>query len=147
MTTVAWDGETMAADTLAVDNWGLKDRSSKIMRGNGWLAGGAGERHQIEKWRRAAKDLTFEQLLELGVPDWHKDDNDPSILITNGDGSYRSVGGIFMRNSLPYYAIGSGRDYALAAMCCKVDAEGAVRVAMNFDSHTGGDIETAVLGA
>jgi hypothetical protein len=145
MTTVAWDGKTLAADTLAIDSWGLKDRSDKIIRGNGWIAGGAGERHQILKWKRAAEDLTFHEVLALGVPDWHKDDNDPAILITDGDGSYRAMGGIFVRNTRPYYAIGSGRDFALAAMCCHVDAAGAVRVAMEFDNGTGGDIETATL--
>ena len=145
MTTVAWDGKTLAADTLITDNWGLREFRSKIVRGKGWVAGCAGETHQIAKWRKAVEDLRFDQVIELGVPDWHKDDNDPAILITDGNGSYRSVGGIFMQNNRPYWAVGSGRDFALAAMCCHVNAEGAVRVAMEFNNGTGGDVETVTL--
>ena len=39
MTTVAWDGKTLAADTLATDPWGLKDYRNKIIRGRNWIAG------------------------------------------------------------------------------------------------------------
>lgn len=141
MTTVAWDGKTLAADTLATDPWGLKDYGTKIIHGNGWIGGCAGQRHEIAKWKKVALHLSFEEVLELGVPDWHKDDNDPSILITNGNGSYRATGGVFMKNQRGFWAIGSGRDFALAALYCGKTAKEAVEVAMHFDSGTGGEVE------
>ena len=84
MTTVAWDGKTLAADTLATDPWGLKDYRNKIIRGRNWIAGCAGETHQIVKWERLVRHDDFTTVLEKGVPDWHKDDNDPAILLIDG---------------------------------------------------------------
>ena len=141
MTTIAWDGKTLAADTLATDPWGLKDYGTKIIYGNGWIGGCAGQRHEIAKWKKVALSLSFEEVLELGVPDWHKDDNDPAILITNGKGSYRATGGVFMKNQREFWAIGSGRDFALAALYCGKTAREAVEVAMAFDNGTGGEVE------
>lgn len=140
MTTVAWDGKMMAADTLSVDGWGLKETRSKIFKGECWIAGCAGDVGQIERWRRAASGLSFQAVINMGVPNWHKDDNDPSILITNGYESYRAVGGVFLINDRPQFAIGSGRDFALAAMHLGFNAQTAVEVAMQFDNNTGGEI-------
>ena len=41
-----------------------------------------------------------------------------------------------------FYAIGSGRDFALAAMRMGADAKKAVKIASEFDIHTGGRIRT-----
>lgn len=42
--------------------------------------------------------------------------------------------------SAPYYALGSGREFALGAMAMGADPEQAVRVAMRFDIKTGGQV-------
>ena len=51
MTTVAFDGRTMAADTLATDAWGMKETvRDKILRGPDFLAGSAGQNGAIKRW-------------------------------------------------------------------------------------------------
>lgn len=143
MTTIAWDGQIMAADTLAVDNWGLKEYCSKIFTGKDFVMGGAGSRHQILKWWRQIEEKDLEFVLQFGYPDFHKDDNDPAILLVDEKGNlWRHVGGLFLQHDRGYHAIGSGRDFALAAMHCERDARKAVEIAKIFDNNTGGDVQT-----
>jgi ATP-dependent protease HslVU (ClpYQ) peptidase subunit len=144
MTTVAFDGRFMAADSQAVDAWGMKERNvRKIHYMKHVVIGGAGESGQIQRWTRTLRaDITFEELLELGYPDYVKDSNDPSLLVVPRDtrNVYRHVSGLFMPCGRPFHAIGSGRDYALAAMACGKTAQQAVEIAMAFDNGTGGEI-------
>ena len=143
MTTIAFDGSTIAADMLAVDNWGLKDNVSKLLRGNDFIAGGAGERSKILHWWSSVEKMSFEEVLRFGFPDYDAEKNDPAIVIAykNG-GAYKHAGGLFVPCSRPFHAVGSGRDYALAAMHLGRSAKEAVEVAMVFDNNTGGHIET-----
>jgi ATP-dependent protease HslVU (ClpYQ) peptidase subunit len=46
----------------------------------------------------------------------------------------------------PYHAIGSGSNFALAAMWCGKDAIGAVRCGMTFDTNSGGEVLHVKLG-
>jgi hypothetical protein len=143
MTTIAFDGEVMAADMLATDNWGLKDNVSKLLIGKNFVAGGAGDRSKILHWWSSVKSLSFEEILNYGYPDYDSEKNDPSILIAylNG-GVYKHAGGLFMPCSRVFHAVGSGRDYALAAMYLGRSAKESVEIAMIFDNNTGGQIET-----
>jgi len=45
----------------------------------------------------------------------------------------------------PYFAVGSGQQFATAAMYMGATAEEAVKVAMALDPNTGGDIQTLKL--
>lgn len=141
MTTVAFDGKAMAADTLATDYWGMKESvHDKIKRGKDFLIGFAGEHGQMIKWWKSVEHLSLAELLEAGYAPYEKDTNDPSIVIGAADGCYRHVAGMFFKVSRKFHAIGSGRDYALAAMHCFRDAGAAVTIAMEFDNGTGGRI-------
>ena len=141
MTTVAFDGKTMAADTLATDCWGLKEEcNDKIKRGKDFLIGFAGEHGQIERWWKSVSHLYLAELLDAGYEPFVKDSNDPSIVIGAESGCYRHVSGMFFKVSRGFHAVGSGRDYALAAMHCGRSAKEAVLVAMEFDNGTGGEI-------
>ena len=143
MTTIAFDGRNMAADTLSVDDWGLIDHTpDKIKRGVDFLCGGAGDLGQIEAWWAAASSLTLAGVLQYGYPDYEKGGNDPGILLVSTAGEIWSLisAGIFTRQHRGYHAIGSGRDYALAAMHLGKTAKRAIEVAMAFDNHTGGSI-------
>jgi len=140
MTTIAFDGRTLAADTLTTDNWGLKGYTCKILLGNNFVAGGSGSLSQILKWFDNAKNTS--DIIEYGYPDYEKDENGPSfLLVTNGQ-LYTHIEGLFLPNARPYHAVGSGRDYALAAMYCGKTAEEAVHIAMKFDNGTGGSVDT-----
>lgn len=142
MTTVAFDGKRMASDTLGVDAWGLKEEvRDKILRGPDFLAGTAGQHGSIKAWWRTVGGMPLNQVLERGYPEFDADRNDPQIMLVGADGVvWRHVTGGFFRCSRQFHAAGSGRDYALAAMRLGKTAEEAVRLAMEFDNGTGGDV-------
>lgn len=144
MTTVAWDGETMSADTLATDAWGMKEEvRNKILRGSDFLLGCAGEHGQIMRWWRSVEQMSANDLLMAGYFPYEKDTNDPALMLVCANGGlYRHTSGIFTKLSRNYHAIGSGRDYALGAMHFGADSISAVRVAIEFDNGTGGEIIT-----
>lgn len=142
MTTVAFDGRTMAADTLATDGWGMKDRvDDKILRGPDFLCGAAGQNGAIKRWWAQVCQLDLEHVLGYGYPDFDADRNDPAIVLADAAGNiWRHVTGGFFKVFRGFHAVGSGRDYALAAMHLGKTAAEAVAIAMEFDNGTGGDI-------
>lgn len=143
MTTVAWDGKTMASDSLATDAWGLKEEVfDKILSGKDFLAGTAGEKGGITRWWKEVASLSFWEVVEYGYPEFDRDTNDPSIVLVNKWNIYRHANGVFVEMQRRFHAVGSGRDYALAAMRCGKSAAVAVKIAMEFDNGTGGRIIT-----
>jgi len=147
MTTVAFDGRTMAADTLATDAWGMKERvDDKILRGLDFLCGTAGQNGAIKRWWAQVCTMPLEHVLAYGYPDFDADRNDPAIMLVDAAGNiWRHVTGGFFHVSRGFHAVGSGRDYALASMHLGKSAAEAVAIAMEFDHGTGGDILTATL--
>jgi ATP-dependent protease HslVU (ClpYQ) peptidase subunit len=145
MTTIAYDGQYMVCDELATDCWGLKEyQPDKIFKGSGCAVGCAGETGVIYKWWKTLKQFyetkepTFEQILDFGYPDYERDKNDPSLMLVNRIGEiYRHSSGIFIIVQRKFFAIGSGRDFALAAMHCGKTAHQAVQIAAEFDNNTG----------
>lgn len=146
MTTVAFDGRFMASDSLATDSWGLKEYTGeKITVLPGMLIGAAGESGQIRRWLREVRKLPTvdaQMILDYGYPTYNKDSDDPSLMlfVSRGSTLYRCVSGMWVPTSRLFHAVGSGRDYALAAMACGKTAHEAVQIAMAFDNGTGGDI-------
>lgn len=144
MTTVAFDGTFMSADSLATDPWGFKEvHIDKLVVLNSVALGCAGEAGQIRRWTRTLdRSVTMDELLRDGYPDYDKEKNDPSILLVDrATGKvYRHVASLFMPCSRAYHAVGSGRDFALAAMACGKTAREAVEIAMSFDNGTGGKV-------
>lgn len=147
MTTIAFDGQTIAADTMNQDGHGLKDYASKLMIGTNLIVGGAGQSHQIRNWWRKVKTMTVGELLEYGYPDFHHEDDNPAILLVDAATlkCYKLGGSMFELCSRGFHAVGSGRDYALAALHMGRSARQAVQVAMEFDTGTGGKIEVVKL--
>lgn len=146
MTTVAWDGKTMASDSLATDAWGLKEEVfDKILAGNGFLVGTAGEKGGIHRWWKSIEGMKFCEVVEFGYPEFNRDNNDPSIMLVDKWNLMRHVSGVFVEMQRRYHAVGSGRDYALAAMRCGKSASVAIKIAMEFDNNTGGRIITRKL--
>ncbi|MFC4158692.1 hypothetical protein [Chitinimonas lacunae] len=136
MTTVAWDGTTVAADTQA-NNSGLRSRTKKLHRlqdgriyafsgeiqdGRAvydWLNGG-------EKSPKPAVSSSFVALLIC--PNGHAYTiEDKLVLLPVLEG---------------FRAIGSGRNFAMGAMAVGADAVKAVAAAIQLDVYSGGDIET-----
>lgn len=141
MTTIAWDGKKMAHDTLRTDGWGLKQyEPCKVMEGKDFLLGGAGDWASILKFQQRVAEMTATQILNLGYPDYKKDENDPSLLLVTRFGVFTHGASMWMRVSRPFHAIGSGRDYALMAMYLGKTAEEAVDLTREFDNDTGAPI-------
>lgn len=134
MTTIAWDGQVLAADKQA-ESAGLKFRTTKIGRlKDGRLYGFAGEAdycREVVLW------------LEGGAKPEQKDKDDWWTVLVIGEKIER-----FERRLVPIeveektHALGSGRDYAMAAMYLGKSAEEAVLVAHRFDPATGSEVDT-----
>jgi ATP-dependent protease HslVU (ClpYQ) peptidase subunit len=142
MTVIAWDGKTLAADRMVVSG-GVKRMTTKIHRVDGDLFGISGclaigmARLQ---WVRdgldpsaypvAKDDSEWGQMLRIGV--------DGRIMLYN-------LNGVPMVFEDSCYAIGSGSDFALAAIHLGRDAEAAVRVACALSHECGMGIDTLEL--
>ena len=112
MTTIAFDGITMAADSLSVDSWGLRDYLDKIWSNEYVVIGCAGELGHIRAWLRTlGKGTLVSDLLRDGYLHWHKDDNNPTIMVVDRatKALYKSTHGHFIPTTYKFHAAGSGK--------------------------------------
>lgn len=131
MTTIAWDGRTLAGDR----------------QGN---SGGLG--YSVTKVRRTADNRLIAFCGDIGVGvlmlDWlehggdrpHAQQTDRWVtaLEITPDGSCWCHGrDARWKIEQPFFAVGSGRDFALAAMALGKSAPEAVELAARFDTGTG----------
>lgn len=146
MTVIAWDGRTLAANKLASMGT-TKHTTVKIFRGRdnslvGYAGGADFGEQMVAWWNNGADPATF--------PPSQRDTNDWAglIVIRKGQPIWR-----FERTPHPIkfydnkFAIGSGREFALAAMYLGHDAPRAVEVASALDSRCGMGIDTLTLVA
>lgn len=137
MTTVAWDGVSLAADSQATTSSGVRCRATKIVKSpNGFVAAGAGGLNSITPWLRwvAAGLKPDDQPTTL--------DKESTLLIVDPRGRAYTFEGSAVRLPMrdKQWAIGSGSDLALGAMAMGADARTAVKVAAKFDVYTGGRV-------
>lgn len=138
MTTIAFDGDILAADRLRTDSWGLKDEQKKIFIGKDFLVGGAGSAGLIRAWWNRNYDRTFEEILRGE----HVDSENLNLMLVSQDREiYTLDKSAFIRNARVYHAIGSGRDFALAAMSLGKSAKEAIEISANFDVNTNKKID------
>lgn len=149
MTTIVWRDGTLAADTRAYSGSptpiGYK---RKIFEGpDGSLYGIStpqpGFSEQIAAWLMAPVDEkadTMPQMAEKGFQ---------ALEITPEGDVYYYCDSFHPSGPLmgPWFAIGSGEDYAVGALRMGATAEEAVEVGMEFDPWTGGDVVRLRLGA
>lgn len=133
MTTIAWDGTTLAADTLATAN-GLRDnRTIKIWRHGGALIGACGSQALCERFRTwAIAGMEGESPFEGA--------DDGNGLVVTGEGVLCFGNTGCWRVSEPFYTLGSGYQLALGALAMGATAKQAVEVAAKYDTITGGEI-------
>lgn len=143
MTCVAWDGKTLAADKRATSN-GLISTVTKIYRVGDLLVGGSGEPAFIGamlEWIRAGRAPANFPASQRDKDDWQ-----PILVIERGVSP-----ALYERTPHPirfeqgHVAIGSGRDYARAAMHLGCTARAAVEVAIALDCGCGNGIDTLEL--
>lgn len=143
MTVIAWDGKTLAADKAAT--WvGFQNTVTKIYRVPGGLVGLCGDSDralELLAWFRAGRD----------VGAWprdgqNRDDRGAAVFIDEAGRCFSYEKTPYpQHNEQAFYAIGSGRDYALAAMHLGHDARKAVEVACALDNCCGRGIDTLTL--
>ena len=138
MTTIAYDGKTMAADRLRTCNGVRIGNYKKIEKlRDGRIFGFCGE----VKYRKMVLDHLKHQSLDP-LPE-----GDYCALVVRKDGSvYTLEGGSYELDATPPIAMGSGGDFAMAAMACGKDAKGAIEIAIRFDTLSGGEIDEVTHG-
>ncbi|MGH8759594.1 MAG: hypothetical protein ACREVW_08805 [Burkholderiales bacterium] len=136
MTTIAYDGRTLAADTQSQTSVLLK--MHKLHRlPDGSIFAGSGSAQEV---------LAVLAWLRGGDKPGHL--NDFEGLIVTPQGTERLGERLMRVPSLePFYAIGSGAHFALAAMACGKSAVQAVRISARFDPYTGGRVESMRIAA
>lgn len=142
MTVIAWDGKTLAADRAAT-NCGYRRTLTKIFRVPGGMVGFAGDGSRamaLLEWFRNGRD-------PAAYPAFQRGDEAVGCIFIGEQGEnlgylYTPYPEVHMDR---FDAIGSGRDYALAAMYLGHDARRAVEVASALDNGCGNGIDTLTL--
>lgn len=144
MTVIAWDGKTLAADRQG-DVAGLKFSTTKIHKIDGWLIGGTGDYDAIQMMVSWFKN-------GIKADNWPKCQGDEkryaNLLVIS------PCGRIFRYEREPvafeiedkFFACGSGRDFAIAAMYLGKTAEEAVLIASMFSPSCGQGVDVLMLG-
>ena len=139
MTVVAWDGTTLAADKMTSFG-GLHGTTIKVHKFRDVLIGGCGLASLIEEMVQWVKDGCD----PLKFPAQQRDPKECVSLLV-----IRKGGWIHQYESTPYplklsnanWAIGSGRDFAMAAMFLGKTAREAVAVASALCNDCGNGID------
>lgn len=143
MTTIAWDGETFAADKRT--SFGSRIATTiKIHRVGAMLVGGSGGTAEIQEMVQWIKDgrnpdkfpaaqrdgatCTSMLVIQPDEPIWHYENSPYPLHIYNKQ-----------------WAIGSGCNYAIAAMHLGKTAREAVEIACLFDSNSGNGVDELTL--
>lgn len=144
MTTIAWDGKTLAADRQT--SYGTTPMpSTKIekikWKGKEALIGSAGRCEDCDNvidWIKTGKNK----------PEIDDDNRDFSIIVvTKDDGVlYAAQSLYFHKVGHNQWAIGSGGDYALGAMKFGATAAQAIEIASQLDTQTGLGVDTLTFG-
>lgn len=139
MTTVAWDGKCLAVDARSSSNDViLSERHTKAIKVGKVIAAATGT---------TARCREFLAWVAAGMPgeppaNPHPQNSEWSywgIVITPDQAWVFQEPGV-VPVTAPYYAMGTGRDFALGAMAMGASAYEAVKVAMRHDVFSGGEI-------
>jgi hypothetical protein len=139
VTTIAYRKGVLAADTRETDDeqeFIYPGHARKIHRlEGGHLFAAAGDSEQIEVLRRSVVDGSQPPKMK-GV--------EAIVVLPSGRVRFYE-GRIWSPVRSPFFALGTGKVAALAAMYANASAAKAVRIAMKLDFCTGGRVETVKL--
>lgn len=144
MTVIAWDGKTLASDSMTCTG-NLRSSAQKLHRAGDKIVGISGslsDALEFIDW------LVTHEGRPGAFPQSLRHDSCPiNALVISADGSaFRYENTPFPIPALgKHIAIGSGRDFAMAAMHLGFDAIDAVLTASALGVSCGGDIQTLTL--
>lgn len=147
MTTVAWDGKTLAADKMTTTNGrphlAMHGKLHRInYHGQDALAAGSGVvafSHAVIEW------------LNAGAPPDHRPempgpDDSFSVLVVTEAGLFTYIDSLTpVALGQLQWALGSGGEYALGAMAAGASAKRAVEIACTLDVSSGMGVDTLTL--
>lgn len=140
MTTIVWRDGVLAADSqvtqqLSEHGGGFRNGSvQKIHRHRGFLYGCCGDLLMMERFR---------DWFHAGLKEFCPLDECSEAMIVCPDGRVLVYNGVLPhRIDGPYYAIGSGRQFALGALALGASAVEAVEAAAVHDAYTGLPVST-----
>lgn len=132
MTVIAWDGHALAADKQATD-CGLGRTVTKIHRIGDLLVSSCGNCSH----GRALIDWVRKGRVIADFPKAGNDGRATLLVIENGRVKSYEEGPHPIELEDTFYACGSGRDYAMAALALGKTAVEAVQLACRFDTDCG----------
>lgn len=142
MTTIAYKNGILAGDKQ-MNSGTLPTRTTKVRRCGGWICGASGDTarcHEILAWIEKGMDPAT-------LPAYQRDpETCVLVIMVNQEGLY-----LLENSHLPhrveedFYAIGSGRDFALMAMHLGKSAPEAVELASIYDKKTGLGVDTLTI--
>lgn len=145
MTVIAWDGRMLAADKRACNGTSSVGTVTKIHRWSGGLCGFAGD---LDLGLAMAKWLE-DGAIPANYPERQKGDDNIGFIVVHNNGTVVR----YEREPVPirfenrFQAMGSGRDFALAAMHLGWSARNAVVVACALDCGCGNGIDVLCIEA
>jgi hypothetical protein len=145
VTVIAYRDGVMAADKLAVRGAIRSNLKTKISRrADGALIGACGSAPLTERYRR----WFLEGEDALRRPAMMDGEQSAGALVVRPDGGVEehTHWGVEPMEG-PFFAVGCGANFALAAMEMGADAVRAVEVAAKFDIHCGGGVDVLRLDA
>lgn len=140
MTTIAYRDGVLAADTAATAGEAITGQISKVYDGAVWLIAVSGNAEDIPKAIRyiGSSDAVKEAI--------KFSDNFAALVIERATGKVMQFEGAEMFEvRAPFYARGSGRDFALGAMAAGATAAEAVEIACRYDCYSRAPVETVTL--
>lgn len=150
MTTITYRNRKIASDGQVsfgsrIDTTTLK----KVRKINGCLVGGAGRLASVlqffdwfQEWSDAQQVQGDAPHVKVFVPEGIDDEDFNGLVVFADEVVFMYEGGkkSYQLTGENYYAIGSGSDFALAAMDAGAEADEAVAVAISRDVYSGGQI-------
>lgn len=144
MSTVAWDGKSLAADSVGASGSTLVTTGKLYHLPNGEAAATTGDYAAgqiMVEWYQAGADLAEYPKCQAN------EDSNATLIVAKPGGAccFYSMHPHVVTVMDPFMAWGSGRDYALGAMAMGADAAKAVHVACRFDAWSGGVVKVQQL--
>ena len=133
MTTIAYRDGVIASDTLVSAGGTKVGRVQKIGKIGPVLFGASGSLAQAQRfgdWVRGG--------MKGAPPQFEKEEGEGFVIHKDCIVTYSGAG--IDRMSAPYFASGSGWQFALGAMAAGACAEQAVRLAITLDNGSGGEV-------